>query len=345
MGGNAIINGIESEGIDLTRADRNVLRQFLGDLVIETNGIWSSVPAERIIGSAYHLLDPECDLGPKTHLGDIDVLVERGNSFMRWMESNGSLPDECLAREVRPDGTIISIWEIPCLYRDQFGHPRSATVQVDFIPCEVGTNGHPDPFYVFSHSAPYEDMIAGIKGFHHKYLIQSLCATNLDIKELTPGGKISKKQVRSWYAFSVNRGLREKYEVARMRVSDIIARPIPTAESNYITDLNEIFLTLTDSEEIQFSFIDIMKNVILQLPDDRQKLVLYYYLEMLFGKGAQWISRDKQEDLEIKVAGIRLFYHEISDRLNFRVRAMLLIKDYYKGEIDIFEAGKIIRGE
>lgn len=228
MGGNVFFKTksgsiLDASPIDLRVFDRcharigikRKLDQFIG-----TSGNYVTS------GSATHLFDPKIsDYDMWLHkavIGDIDVLVsERTLETLRLWAEREYFDDICeggfYANEAKCHGKTIHV-----LMR----HPaKNQNVQFDFtgVPWK---HIIPEDFYSFSHSSDWEDTKLGIKGAHHKILLNAC------------GGKR--------YKFSIMHGL-------GLRDGD---------DPKWITNLVEINLALFPNSPYRLSsFVGLVKSI------------------------------------------------------------------------------------
>ena len=221
----------------------------------------------------------------KPSIGDVDIAVpeEMLDELFEFLISfEGQVIDS-------PDGRIKYIGQskasaaegFPTIH-SVFEITQNKTVvrpQIDFVAGKF-CDGRPSPFVKFSHSSPFEDLLVGLKGVAHKFLLMSIFRTiseRDDLVLLAPSsgtdpddpGKIkvsrSLKPIRT-LGFSVNFGLRSKhieamtpsfqflyYDVQKnaWRAGDLCAvipkgfklavKEIEPSESMYITELDMIY--------------------------------------------------------------------------------------------------------
>jgi len=229
--------------------------------------------------------------------------------------------------------------------------------QIDFEGTKF-KNNEPSDFAKFAHSSDWEDIKCGYKGVAHKFILINLvrsATSNGNVVILTPASSIypSDKKFRlktmheppRMCAFSIDKGLREKY---KLNIDDS-GNPVlfqgkktykeqPTNESNYITDISEIFNFIfkkyPTQEELKLfnSFIGIttlMKKYI----SKSEVVGMFDFLlkNSLFGDVSQQLSRtDWKEDLAIKLGILNHLFKEFS-YLNEKVPIVKqMSKEFYR---------------
>ena len=261
-----------------------------------------------IVGSSHlAFTEPELYCTCRNMLNDIDILVQDEDhireQLMSYLENLYEIDGfRIYDYKQMPDGKILSVWRLPIEIMNEV-----KTIQIDFLPANLKTARD---FARFAHSSDVDDFAAGLKGFHHKYLMQSLNAkpSDWDNKVITAAGNPSSKEVLSLKAFSVKLGMREKYRPSE-EVGTVVE--IPKKAYKYITNLESI-------AEIEFgsrllapemgSFLGILRIMARdpdRFPVSRITTIFDYYVQMLFGKDAQRIDAD--DDDMIKNAGVIRF--------------------------------------
>ena len=173
---------------------------------------------------------------------------------------------------------------------------------VDFL------NGVPTAWSDFSHSSDWNDVMAGIKGVFHKFLLRALTTKTLRDIIILKGKKEVPTKIKSTdLAFSVTSGLRVKIEpvvdndVHRVIDGLQVYREIPTAKSNYVTELNTMFEILfghkpTSTEIKQFgSFVGGCELAKKYFNHNEQATVILGFANTLWGAGAQSLYRGNQD--------------------------------------------------
>lgn len=193
---------------------------------------------------------------------------------------------------------------------------RSAiNIQIDFEGVKY-VDGMPDEFSKFAHSSSWEDVKIGIKGVAHKYWLTNVVRSVSEWPEITvltekspapPDHRVKKMNgFPRKYAFSVDRGLREKLTPVPEKTG--FFKELKPSESNYTTDLKEIFQKIFGHRPVQEefenfgSFVGLNKLCKNYLTETKIKKAYQYLLEEnLYGYGAQKLSRTSAyEDHAVK---------------------------------------------
>ena len=212
----------------------------------------------------------------------------------------------------------------------QLQNPK-VNVQVDFEGVHYTEDHKPTPFAKFSHNSSWDDIRQGMKGVGHKLLIQNLARALSEMKDVVvltksspsePPEKIKISTAASSVAptnlaFSVDRGVREKYTPAldsqgkQVYVDGKPAfREVDTKDSKYHTDIPVMFTmifkqqpTKSDLEKFH-SFAGLLSLIKkYKVEEDLMKKTFSYLLDKsLFGKNAQGFEKNNPEgDKKIKM--------------------------------------------
>ena len=257
----------------------------------------------------------------KVKVGDIDTQVDQsiGDQLTEWLKSiigkkvgNGTF--------LGFNSSLSSIWRLD-------NPPVRIQVDYELGPYDTETNS-PTEWFAYSHSSHYDDMAAGIKGVFHKYINRALTSgkksTKYVARVLKKGVKISDEPVTdSDYSFAVTSsqggGLSKKYipyvdpatgEPAEKNGIPIM-QLVDTKERTYIQDLDKHFellfgrkRTLAD-RRLQGSFVGTIQLMNQSLSQEQNVEIANAFLDILFGRGAQMITKDDPErDRDIKFAAV-----------------------------------------
>lgn len=330
----------EAEEIDLKLHNRDFMVKQLKKLFVaqnksfrETTGkyIWSPsllASGEMLSGSSVHFFniqkintDDFLNKLKKTKVGDIDTQVDQnlGQDLEIWLESmigqkvgNGVL--------LGFNSSLSSIW----LLDDPV-----VRVQIDYElgPYDPKTK-KPTEWFAYSHSSHYDDMAVGIKGVFHKYINRALVQAHQTKKYvarvLKRGVKISDEPVvDSNYSFAVTSaqggGISLKYrpyidpqtgKPADKKGIPIMQR-LETQDRDYIQNLDQQFELLfgrkrTEADrKLQGSFVGTIQLMNRYLKPPQNARVVEAFLDILFGPGAQMITKDEPlRDRDTKFAAI-----------------------------------------
>ena len=257
----------------------------------------------------------------KVKVGDIDTQIDQsiGSEVTAWLKSiigqrigNGTF--------LGFNSSLSSIWKL---------EDPPVRVQIDYElgPYDTATN-EPTEWFAYSHSSHYDDMAAGIKGVFHKYINRALThaqtSTKYVARVLKKGIKISDEPVTdSDYSFAVTSaqggGMSRKYEPLIDPSTDqpMVKDGIPvmqlldTKSRSYIQDLDQQFKInfgrdrSAEDRKLQGSFVGTIQLMNQTFNTTQNDAVARAFLDILFGKGAQMITKDDPErDRDIKFAAV-----------------------------------------
>lgn len=348
-------------------------RAFAGDVLCDESW-FEDEPGVFCSGSASHLFDSYIDDAEfyrhKPSMGDIDVMVPREKLDMLF-DFLASCEGERLHRSVTYVGQnkrYRSGHQINALFR--YEHFRSTiNIQVDFEGVAFEKHGgFPTAFSRLGHSSSWSDVLVGLKGVAHKFLLTNLVRARSVISDaviITEKSPLPPDPVRlshrggdavlRTHAFSVDRGLRRK--LVPIMIGDFdriqlnidgknVFRELPTAESEYVTNIEEIadfifgdeprrinslhvpFMGVSDS---MWSFVDLL-NMCSEWLDKPmiQRTFSFMVQENLYGKNAQRLSRHgPKEDIEIKSKITSMMYDRFTFLCDEKQRVDEMAKRYY----------------
>ena len=205
--------------------------------------------------------------------------------------------------------TSISIW-----HNEDF----NLNIQIDWELAEFDEAGRPTEFAKFSRSSSWDDLQLGIKGVFSKYLLRALTALHLVHGVIPAASSVSKPKVdlHPTVAFSVDRGLRKKYDVGAVDPTHGVPTLIGPANGEYTKNLADIFKVLFNgvnpsSAEIKSmsSFVGLLKLTKKYHKNKNDiKKIGAGFTRLLFGPGAQVLYRnDLERDKAEKLAALRYF--------------------------------------
>lgn len=361
-GGNAtvFVNGEAAhaaESMDVTKHDRtelvNAFQKTLSDVNVAFYAaygfnLWDHYDLSSgkvFAGSSKFFVDTDIPdeefVKHKPTVGDVDVQIpdvtkDLVDKLLVVGKSFG--PMKYLGRSDTSPMQLNTVWE----YETSEGHVLK--VQLDFEPVEWH-EGSPSPWSEFAHSADWDDIKSGVKGVFHKYLIGSIdFAWPRQITVLTKKTMKAKKVDTHDYAFSVDRGLRGKYVLARDEKGkqiEVDGQPaffeVDTKDAEYTTDLASIYEVLfrivpTTEDLKKFkSFIGVVQLLDQELDGSQQSLVADEFLKRCWGKGAQQLTRDDPEaDARAKWAAVELLADELKMPSVLK-KADEMVAEFYKG--------------
>ena len=257
----------------------------------------------------------------KTKVGDIDTQIDQnmGDEVTAWLKSiigkkvgNGTF--------LGFNSSLSSIWLLD---------DPQVRIQVDYElgPYDPKTNA-PTEWFAYSHSSHYDDMAAGIKGVFHKYinraLSQAQTSTKYVARVLKKGVKISDAPVTdSDYSFAVTSaqggGMSVKYKPYMdpatgqpMEKDGVpVMQLLEPKDRDYIQNLDQQFQINFDrkrtaaDQKLQGSFVGTVQLMNKSFTPEQNEAVARAFLDILFGPGAQMITKDDPErDRDTKFAAI-----------------------------------------
>lgn len=345
MGGNVIFNGVAADSIDLTKHNRtDVIENIYFSLfsvsksyqtmfniplwdneLFNTRGFFS--------GSSTHLFSPCLStkeiIDNKPYVNDIDVQVDKtfSDNIQQFLSENigQSFKDLILFGFKKSAGQFITLW---------FSNSLQLHVQIDFELVDF-ENGKPTEWSRFSHSSSWDDILLNIKGFHHKYLLQSMMASDKEPIIILTGKKRTPKPTnKSKWAFSVQRGLRLRYVETDQIIDGLkVYDELETKDSVFYTDLETIsnkLFPIDDNTTYNFiwSFIDIVDYLKLYKSETEQLAIVNDFFDRMFGDKVQMIVRDDLEtDRILKMHGFEYILKQLNIDLD---QYLPLIDEYYK---------------
>jgi hypothetical protein len=347
MGGNVIIDGIKADRIDLLHVDRDTLVQEVDELLSTLNQLHNTFNKRQIwndslfnskqflSGSSYHLFNVD-DIPTyqfvlkKDTVGDIDLMVDINtkDSIRRMLDSlTGYVDFEKwkLIGYKTSAGQYITLWHF-----NQF----NLNIQIDFELVEF-ENGEPTEWSKFSHSSSWDDIIQDIKGFHHKYMLQSIAASRTKERIVLLTGKTKKPKIveKSQLAFSVQRGLRWRYIPTELFDNGIpVFNELTSDESIFHTDLDSILEILFGVKSLMYkneikSFNGCIRLIQRFLPE-HIKSIVDDYVGRMFSVNSQMIVRDNPvKDYDEKVTGLMFICEKLD--IDLDVNYSKIISDYY----------------
>ena len=357
MGGNVIalnkktLTETRAERIDLTEISRKLFiikSRELFSFINKECSSWADevLDLEVFNGSTSYVMDlsitDEDIIKYKPTVGDIDIMVPVEHKELLWNYLD-SIEGVEVIHGVEYAGcnkpTISSIGnQINTVFIFSINNIK-IPVQVDFELVEF-IDGHPSEWAKFSHSSSFDDAKLNIKAVHHKFLIRSLVGGAsyrddiiISTPKSTPDNITLTKSKDHLYPrmlkFSVDRGIRVAYEPLLLGNESIIMenkkvfRPLSTAESTFVTDIEEIFkLSFQQAEcskqdvELFNSFNGVIKLMKTHFNAQQIKDTTERYIELLWGfdsqRGQELERSDPSSDYDIKKTGYEYYIKELS---------------------------------
>jgi hypothetical protein len=338
-GGNVAVGDIQAQAIDLSKIQRKEIVKIVIDGLLDLNKrfekkygspLWSKdsyVKSGKVFsGSSEHFVNLNIEDSEfakyKNSVGDIDVQVpdileDKLSEFLTEGSKAGKM--KYIGRSKNAIGQISS------LYAVDFKPPINIQVDFEFVPFQE--MGLPTDWARFSHSSNWGDIVEGIKGAFHKYLVGSIDFAFKDSITVLKGKK--RKPTKTTIhnlAFSVHKGLRKKYTLAKTDDGKQIfvgKEPafleLTPKESKYITDIQSIFEMLfkvdPSKKDMQMfdSFVGIISLLKKYMKKKQVQDIFDEFIVKIWGKGGQKMYRnDPLKDLEQKSIAFNYFKKQLN---------------------------------
>ena len=237
---------------------------------------------------------------------------------------------------------------------------KDIRIQIDF-ELIAGKYNIPSEWEMFAHSHNEEDFNIGIKGVFHKLMIRALTrqfaehgweisskalevlkhynynfATFMEKKK---NRKFTEDDVRI-YAFSVDRGLRRRYDTIRRGTEILKYRglplylKIPTNQSTYIKTVSKIAKFFFKGSVKDFgSFVGIVSLIKKEYTKEQAKKAFESFLEILWDdkRGIELYRTDKERDMTEKEIAVAYFMKELVYLVSYKPKIRMMKAKFYKG--------------
>ena len=226
--------------------------------------------------------------------------------------------------------------------------------QVDFEPVEYDKKTQePTQFEKFAHNSHINDLEQGLKGVHHKYLLQSVLAAHSKpgiISKMVGRGKaraeVQEEGAYSPHSFSVDKGLREKWKNVGEKDGKPVVQEQPSKGAEYTKHLPTIYKTMfkrnpseQDIHDIH-SFGGIVSHIKQHIPQEHHQKIFDSFANKLWNHSAQETSIDPKQDKKIKETA----YNEMTKHFPGEATARKEKTDQQKKEYYDPEGKKFKRG-
>lgn len=186
--------------------------------------------------------------------------------------------------------------------------------QIDFEPVEYDKEKQePSAYEKFAHSSHINDLESGLKGVHHKLLAQSIFSAHSKptiISKTTGRGK-DKKEIEeegntSLHTFSVDKGVRQKWEKIGEKDGKDIVKEKATKDSTYTKHLPDIYKSMFNHEPSEndikdiHSFGGLVDHIKKHIPQEHHKKIVDTFINKLWHPSAQATSIDPNQDKTVK---------------------------------------------
>lgn len=227
--------------------------------------------------------------------------------------------------------------------------------QIDFEPVEYDEKTQePKPFEKFAHNSHVEDLEQGLKGVHHKYLIQSTYAAHAKpsiITKTTGRGKTKTETQEeanvSPYTFSVDNGVRQKWKQEGEQDGKPIVREQPSKGAEYTKDIPTIYKSMFNREpndqDIKdiHSFKGVVEHIKKHIPEEHHGKIFKTFAHKLWGKGSQATGLTRDADRKIKENAYNvLALHFPKQHLEHQEKIEQMKNEYYSPESKMFARGE-----
>lgn len=216
--------------------------------------------------------------------------------------------------------------------------------QIDFEPVEYDEKTQePKPFERFAHNSHINDLEQGLKGVHHKYLLQSIphaySAPSL-ISKMTGRGK-ARAETREEgnvapYSFSVDKGMRQKWKQVDTQDGKPVVQEQPSKGAEYTKDLPTIYKNLFNREgseqDIQdmHHFGGLVDHIKKHIPQEHHGKIFDTFVNKLWHPSAQETSVDRATDRKVKQQAYDVMArHFPAEALARKDKTDQQVSDYY----------------
>lgn len=284
-------------------------------------------------GSTNHLFDDK--ISDEEHnkykptVGDIDTMVPR--------EHMGTLEQHLQPGTQLGNYTVMGTKKHGSQISAIMRHENGDTHQVDFEPAEYNGNNVSD-WNRFSHSSHWGDVQQGIKGSQHKMLLRALTAAHGSYGILR-----SKKGDQEGFirgdAFSVDKGLRAKYQQVGNEEGKPVFKEAPSKGAEYTTDVPEIYQRLvgkkptkTDLDKFG-SFQGVAQLMGKHMTPEQRSRAFDSYTNSLYGSEAQLLDNDHKTDQKVKETALNHLRQQFPDHFDMNKNAEIegMRKQFYAG--------------
>ena len=186
--------------------------------------------------------------------------------------------------------------------------------QIDFEPVHYDKETQqPNAFERFAHNSHINDLEQGLKGVHHKYLMQSIPQAHSKpaiISKMAGRGK-ARAEVREEgnvapHSFSVDKGMRQKWKQVGTQDGKPVVQEQPSKGAEYSKDLPTIYKNLFNREgneqDIQdmHHFGGLVDHIKKHIPQEHHGKIFDAFVNKLWHPTAQETSVDRSTDRKVK---------------------------------------------
>ena len=322
-----------ADKVDFFKHERKEIKEITFDILNKLNRIHSEKFGNLLFKDIKQLFNGSSDFifsndydddtikRYKPTMGDVDVVIPReyAENVFKILNSGFKGDNWVFIKSNRTSVEALGN-QINSLFKYKL---KSGTInlQIDFEITDF-EDGNPTKWTKFSHSSSLEDLLLGIKGLHHKYILRALIGSVSErddiviaTKNSTPQ-KIRIKKIEElprMLKFSVDLGVREAYApmldngVQVMYQGKKVFKEIDTKDSNYIKDVDVISNMIFKKNVDIGSFKSIIDS--LKLLDSKViEKVFERYTNLLWGKGAQQLDASSAKvDYDVKMTAWEYF--------------------------------------
>lgn len=216
--------------------------------------------------------------------------------------------------------------------------------QIDFEPVEYDQKTQqPKPFERFAHNSHINDLEQGLKGVHHKYLLQSIPqahSTPAIISKMAGRGK-ARAEVREEgnvapHSFSADKGMRQKWKRVDTQEGKPVVQEQPSKGAEYTKDLPTIYKNLFNREgseqDIQdmHHFGGLVNHIKKHIPQEHHGKIFDAFVNKLWHPTAQETSVDRATDRKVKQQAYDVMArHFPGEALAGKEKTDQQVQDYY----------------
>lgn len=216
--------------------------------------------------------------------------------------------------------------------------------QIDFEPVDYDEKTQqPHPFERFAHNSHINDLEQGLKGVHHKYLLQSIpqaYSKPAVISKMAGRGK-ARAEVREEgnvapHSFSVDKGMRQKWKQVDTQDGKPVVQEQPSKGAEYTKDLPTIYKNLFNREGSQQDVADIhhfgglVNHIKQHIPQEQHGKIFDAFVNKLWHPTAQETSVDRNTDRKVKQQAYNVMArHFPAEALSRKEKTDQQVSSYY----------------
>ena len=227
--------------------------------------------------------------------------------------------------------------------------------QIDFEPIDYDEQTQePKPFEKFAHNSHIDDLEQGLKGVHHKLLVQSVYSAHSTpslISKTTGRGKAKTETQEEGnvapYTFSVDNGVRQKWKQVGENNGKPVVQEQPSKGAEYTKDMPTIYRTMFNKDPSEqdlkdiHSFGGVINHIKQHIPKEHHGKIFNTFVQKLWGKGSQATGLTREADRKIKESAYNaLANHFPEHHLENQQNIEQMKGEYYSPESKMFARGE-----